>query len=239
METVSIQTTQNIEINYKLAGVAYRLWAFFIDAIILFAYGLLASLLLSSFAGLGSGSIVLSLIIGLTIFLYYLLFEIFMDGQTPGKRAAKIRVVKLDGSKPSIGAYLLRWIMIPIDFSLGGGIALVLIIFTKKAQRLGDLLAGTTVVQVKNIDPTLSQSKMVISQIEDDYVPTFPEAIKLGSRDIELIHEAITAFRVHSQRQPVELLKQKMETRLDIQSDLPPIKFLFTLAKDYTYYASA
>ncbi len=240
METVSIQTTQNIEINYKLAGIAHRLWAFFLDVVIIICYTIVVNLLLSSLDGFGSESFSVSIIIGLSIYLYFLLFEVFMDGQTLGKKVAKIRVVKLDGSKPSLSAYILRWIMIPVDFMFsGGGIAILSIIFTKNGQRLGDLLAGTTVVQVKQVDPTLLRNKIVLEQIGDDYIPTFPEAIKLGSRDVELIHEAIIAFRVHSQRRPVELLKQKMEDKLQITSDLPPIKFLFTLAKDYSYYANA
>lgn len=238
METVTIQTTQNIEINYKLAGIAHRLYAFFLDTIIIFCYGIVMNFVF--YTVFEFDSMMGTILIGLSIYLYFLLFEVFMDGQTLGKKVAKIRVVKLDGTTPTLSAYLLRWIMIPVDFMFsGGGVAILMIIFTKNGQRLGDLLAGTTVIQVNNEDPTLIRNKMVLEQIDENYIPTFPEAIKLGSRDVELIHEAIVAFRVHSQRRPVELLKQKMEDKLQVKSDLPPIKFLFTLAKDYSFYASA
>lgn len=237
METVSIQTTQNITISYKLAGVTQRIGGFLLDAAIITCFFIVMMLLNTQITGSDTPSVAFSVITGIIAYLYFLLFEILMDGQTPGKKIVGIRVVKLDGSKPSMGAYILRWIMIPVDFSLSGGIAIALIIFTKKGQRLGDLLAGTTVVQVRRVDTTLLKNKMVMDQVEEDYHPTFPDAINLNDQDVKLIHQAITAFRVHSQRKPVTLLKQKMEEKLQIKSDLPPIQFLFTLAKDYTYYS--
>ena len=238
METVSIQTTQNIHISYTLAGLTQRILAFLLDCLILAAYFITSSFLIQYVFGGNNSSLGLQIINVLIGYLYFLLMEIFMDGQTIGKKTVGIRVVKLDGSTPTLGAYFLRWIMIPIDFALSGGIAIVFIILTKKGQRLGDVLAGTTVVQVKKADSIILKNKMVMDQVDENYTPSFPEAANLTDRDVKLIHAAIEAFRQHSQRKPVLLLKEKMEAKLQIKSDLPPIKFLFTLVKDYTYYSS-
>ncbi len=237
METVSIQTTQNIAINYKLAGLGDRILAFVLDTLIIIAYVLVAMYIFR----LGSTQVqmptALEVLIGIGAYLYFLISEVTLDGQTLGKKALKIRVVKLDGSKPSFGAYLLRWIMLPIDYSMTGGVAMVSIILTKRGQRIGDLLAGTTVVKVKRVDTTLLKNKLVMKQVDDDYQPVFPEAVKLDDNDIRLIHKAIAAFRQHSQREPVEMLRQKIEEKIQVKSDLPDIKFLFTLAKDYAHYS--
>ena len=60
-----------------------------------------------------------------------------------------IRVVKLDGS-PSIGSYLLRWLLFIVDGPLTSGLGIFVILLTKNNQRLGDLAAGTMVIKEKN-----------------------------------------------------------------------------------------
>lgn len=236
METVSIGTTQNISIDYKLAGLMERILAVVVDLIIIAAYGLV-TILLSSL--LFDGESLAFVIINFALaYLYFLLSEIFMEGQTIGKKMMRIKVVKTNGSKPSISAYLLRWIMLPIDYSLTGAIAMVFIIFTKKAQRLGDLLAGTTVVQEKTSEANLTQMKRLFDRMDENYEPTFPEAMNITTRENRIIEEAIKAFRKHGQLKPAEVLKEKMQERLSIQSDMPTVKFLRTLSEDYHYYAS-
>jgi len=66
------------------------------------------------------------------------------------KRLMNIRVVKSDGSTPSISAYLLRWLLFIIDGPGTGGLGLLVVLLTKNSQRLGDLAAGTMVIKEKN-----------------------------------------------------------------------------------------
>lgn len=236
METVSVGTTQNISINYTMAGLFERIMAFLVDVIIVIAYGFTYSLILGSVFNEPPLSILI--IGGIVAYLYFLVAEIFMDGQTIGKRSQNLKVVKLDGSKPGISAYLLRWVMLPIDLSLGGGIAIVLIIFTRHGQRLGDLLAGTTVVKLRKNDFTLKRKRQLMDQVDESYEPVFTEAARMSDADLRLIQRAIAAFRNSGARQPMELLKTRMEEKLEVKSDMPPIKFLHTLTKDYTYFAT-
>ena len=58
------------------------------------------------------------LVIGLPLFLYFLLWEAFWNGRTPGKAALDLRVVKLDGSKPAFSNYLIRWLLRIIDITV-------------------------------------------------------------------------------------------------------------------------
>ncbi len=236
METVNIGTTQNVTISYQLAGLMERIVAFLIDIAVLLAYVLIFFLVMGTI--FNDIPTAVAIVGSLLANQYFLLTEIFMDGQTIGKRAQNLKVAKLDGSKPGVGAYLLRWIMIPIDFSLGGGIAIVMIIFTRNAQRLGDLLAGTTVVKLRKKDFTLKRSRQLLNQIDENYQPVFADAIKMNDSDVRLIRHAIHAFRENGNRKPVELLKTKMEEKLQVKSDLPPIKFLHTLTKDYNHFAA-
>ena len=75
--------------------------------------------------------------------------ELFNHGQSLGKMAMKIRVVKKDGTSPSIGDFFMRWLLQIIDmgFSFIGALVILL---TKNSQRLGDLAAGTMVIRLND-----------------------------------------------------------------------------------------
>ena len=96
-------------------------------------------------------------LIYLPVFFYNLAFEILMNGQTLGKRALNIKVVRLDGTSPTIANYIFRFILWPIDVFLSGSIAITLISLTKNGQRLGDLAGGTTVVKLTQRGQVTSQ----------------------------------------------------------------------------------
>ena len=153
MDNFQIETAQNVSIYQNVAGIGDRILAYLIDALIIFAYWILTLLLLAllDLDTTDPADIwAFFLILGLPSFLYPLLFETFWDGRTPGKSAMKLKVVKLDGSKPGFGSYFVRWIMRIVDISLtSGGVAIVAILISDKGQRLGDLAAGTTVISQK------------------------------------------------------------------------------------------
>lgn len=233
MNTIGIQTTQNVALDYKLAGVGSRIIAYLIDSLIIFAfYMFIFVVLLGSMNNFFVVSV--TLLLG---WLYFLLSEIFTDGQTIGKRFMKIKVIKVDGSKPSIGAYLLRWIMIPIDFGVASGaVALLSIIITEKGQRLGDILARTTVVRLGADSIHNLQRRKTLINIEQDHIPTYPQAAELNDEEIQLIGKALTAFTRHGARKPMESLSEKIRVKHNIESPDLPIRFLTTLQKDHAFY---
>jgi uncharacterized RDD family membrane protein YckC len=230
MQTIRVRTTQNVFIEYPLASVGERIAAYLIDWIILILYtvaivAILAKLEVNLWY-------VWLIVLGFPWLFFSLLFEIFMNGQTPGKLALKIKVVRLDGTPPAIGDYLMRWIFSFIDFYiLSGALAVVVIAVGGKGQRLGDIVAGTSVVKL--IEHRQITSENVFVPVEEQYTPTFTQVVNLTEKDIELIQRALEVNRDQGNIQPVIIITEKIKGLLDIKTDLPPVKFLSTIIKDY------
>jgi len=126
MEEFQIETAQNVGIQQQVANLGDRLLAYLLDSLIIFVYTMLVIMLLISLELDMRDMWALYLLVTLPAFLYYVLLETFWNGQTVGKSAAKIRVVKLDGSKPSFANYLVRWLLRIVDVVLtSGGVAVL------------------------------------------------------------------------------------------------------------------
>lgn len=235
MQAVSIQTTQNIQLEYPLAGIGERLLAFFIDAVIISSVYALISYILDVL-NMGQ-SLAIGGLLGLIVYLYRLLSEVLMNGQTVGKMALSIKVVKLDGSTPSFASYFLRWLLEPVDFFIVG-LGVLFIILTKNGQRVGDLLAGTTVVKIKKITATNVQNKILMDVVDDDYEPQILEAANISDTEVQLVKDALRAFKHDAAKRPIELVERKLKEKYNIQSELPTVKFLYTLLRDHTYYVT-
>lgn len=234
MQTINVRTTQNVLIDYPIAGLFDRILAFFVDLIIFVAYLILAFYLVAQFKIISTW---LSILIYLPAFFYTLAFEIAMNGQTPGKRALDIKVVRLDGNSPTLANYIMRFILWPIDVILSGSVAITFILLTKNGQRLGDLAAGTTVVKLTKRGVLTGQE--IVQSLTEDYQPLFPQVIHLSDRDISVIKEALTLNVTLGNDKPVYALAAKIKSLHGIQTDLPPVKFLYTVLKDYHHLTSA
>ena len=231
MQRISVQTTQNVRIDYILAGIGDRILAYLIDVLVLFAYAMLWVFLFNVLSI--EPSLTIFVVLALPAFLYHLLCETLLDGQSIGKRQMKIKVIKLDGSSPGLGAFLMRWILRLFDLNLfGGGIAVLCLAITTKDQRLGDLAAGTTVVKVKEQETT------PVFAVEDNYQPTYPEVTQLSDADIDTIQRVIKSHRDSGNTEPVRLTAKKVQETLGIQSDMRPLQFLFTIVRDYKHLTS-
>jgi uncharacterized RDD family membrane protein YckC len=221
-------------IEYPVASLGDRILAYFIDVLIIIAYFILVLILLIN-SNTNSIAIIIVTLVA-PPFLYHLLFEIFMNGQSPGKRQMNIKVVRLDGTSPTIGNYLIRWLLrlIEIDF-LSGAVAILVIALGGKGQRLGDIAAGTAVIRlVKQTDAQVNELFIVA---KENYTPVFHQVSMLTDRDIELIHQALEANRTGNDS-PVMAITEKIKTTLGIQTDLPPVKFLYTIVRDYGHITS-
>ena len=154
-----IETPENVDLQRRLAGIGSRLVAGLLDTLLILAALLVLALLSRLFgvsliafgAGLARGADkwVLALILVL-IFLvywgYFVLFETWMNGQTPGKKYMRIRVVQQEGGGISFNAVAVRNLLRVVDMVGGYAVAGVAMFLTKKVQRLGDLAAGTVVI---------------------------------------------------------------------------------------------
>ncbi len=131
MTHVRIRTAQNVEIDFEVAGLGDRVLAAMIDYFLLICY--LFALMI--FAGIIESQALL--VVGaLPYLLYFLVSEVFMNGQSVGKRIRRIKVVRLDGGQPTLGQYLLRWLLRFVDIDLTSGLAAVTtVLVTDTGQR--------------------------------------------------------------------------------------------------------
>jgi uncharacterized RDD family membrane protein YckC len=234
MQTVSISTTQNVGIQFELAGLGDRIIASIIDGLILGTYSFGAILLMVS---LNTNSYWMIITLMLVPFFYHLICEIFMNGQSIGKKQMNIRVVRLDGNPPTLGAYVLRWITRLIEINiLMGAPAIIAIAMTENGQRIGDIAAGTTVVKLSR--KTQTSSHTIVQQLEKEHEVQFPQVIQLNDEDIYLIQQVLAAYRTNATVDPVMKVTNKVKEHLNIDSDLPPVKLLHTILKDYNYLTS-
>jgi uncharacterized RDD family membrane protein YckC len=233
MQIVTVRTAQNVLIDYPIAGLVQRILAFIIDALILIAYAIVVFYIIIEM-GLQEQWVII--LFYLPMFFYDLIFEISMNGQSLGKRALNLKVVRVDGCNPTIGNYLLRWLLKPIDILLSGAIAITCILLTRYGQRLGDLAAGTTVVRLVSVGDVTSQQ--ILQHLDENYQPVFNEVVQLSDNDINLIKKALEVNRTLGNVQPVLQLESRIKQMLGISSDLPPVKFLYTIIKDYSHLTS-
>ncbi len=237
MNNFQIETAQNVSIYQNVAGIGERILAFLIDGVVIFTYWIVAIVLISAFNVDSKNEwefISFIMIMGLPIFLYHILFETFWDGRSLGKATMKLRVVKLDGSKPGFGSYFVRWILRIVDISLvGGSIALVTILMGGKGQRLGDLAAGTTVISEKK-KTRLSDTLLV--DIPLDYIPTYPQVTVFTDKDMQRIKTVFTDAKRQSNHNVIVKLATKMQTIMEITVDEKPIVFVERVIADFNYY---
>ncbi len=233
MTNFDILTSQNVSINYNVAGVGNRIAATTIDYILIGIWALFISIIVQLNLKI-TNQYILALLYSPVVF-YQLLMEIFFNGQSAGKMMIKIRVMKTDGSAPSVISYLLRWMfrLVDITFSMGS-IAIIMIAFTKKAQRLGDLTAGTTVIRLK----TKTKLGELVPVAKDvNYQPVYSEVVALNDQDISLVKKVL--FKQTGTFNP--LLAEKMAIHIrkvtGITTEMNDLQFLKTILADYEFYA--
>ena len=233
MDNFQIETAQNIRIEQNVAGIGERILAFLVDLSIIIIYIVIASLIMAGLNDSGS-EMTYYFVLGLPSFLYYLLWETFWDGKTPGKALLQIRVVKKDGSRPAFSNYLVRWLLRIIDISItSGGVAVVTILLNGKGQRLGDIAAGTTVISEKKkvgLHNTLSVD------LPENYQPKYPQVTVLSDSDIQEIKNLYQQARREGQHHIILSLSQKISELMDVRVEERPIEFIQRVINDYNYY---
>ncbi len=244
MQTIRITTSQNIDIDYEVAGLGERILARLIDLailVLLFFMGLIFGSITGIFSGPGSDTIigVLAIIFSVIMIFYDLVFEIFMNGQSIGKRIMKIKVISLDGSQPSVGQYLLRWLFRIVDFLIiePGLVALIAAAVSEKPQRIGDMVAGTMLIRTV---PRTQMNSIVFMPAYDGYQPIFKDAGSLTDRDIELIHEVINNYMKTGNNMIVYNMAVRVKEHLNviIPNGMNDMLFLQTIIKDYSHISA-
>jgi uncharacterized membrane protein SpoIIM required for sporulation/uncharacterized RDD family membrane protein YckC len=157
-QTVDVETPELVVLTYSVAGVGSRVLAgltdllicaglLFVVAIAIVMLGGGFSLAFDRSASWGAAALVLAQFV--VLWGYYVLFEGLMDGQTPGKRLHRLRVVRDGGYSVTFGVSAVRNLVRMLDMQPGVFylVGLSSLFFTKRGRRLGDLVAGTIVVR--------------------------------------------------------------------------------------------
>ncbi|AFY46487.1 putative membrane protein/domain protein [Nostoc sp. PCC 7524] len=229
---VKYHTPESVELEFTLAGIGNRAWALLIDylalaailVIFLIAWIIIAGQL-SDFwqqvfgSTVGLWLIAITFIVSFVIYAgYFVFFETLWQGQTPGKRAANIRVVRDDGRPIGLQQATLRALLRPFDEFLFIGACLI--IFSRQEKRLGDLAAGTIVIQAEI--PTTSANFIISEQAKSFYeeLSQITDLSILLPDDFAVISEYLKrrSAMSHKARNALALkLAQQLQAILNIQ----------------------
>lgn len=244
MTSIRITTTQNVELEYEIASLGDRILGYLIDMFVLGGIVFLLMFVLRDLIietlpydeNLNTFYSISMLLFTLLIISYDLICELLMNGQSVGKRIMKTRVVSLDGSKPTFGAFFLRWLLRIVDFSLCSGlVGLVAFLTNRKGQRIGDMAAGTTVIKLKE---RVTVHEVIAPAFPLNYLPVYPEVRNLSDRDITLTKDILYNSQKQKNSEAITALAVKIKGMLTVTSSLPDEEFVETIIKDYYYYVS-
>jgi uncharacterized RDD family membrane protein YckC len=259
MATVQINTAFNVGLDFEIAAFHKRLLAYIIDLVLLLIYYyVILNFVIENLEISPENSLAFEILtIALPMYFYSLLMEVLMNGQTIGKKIMQIRVISLEGGEPTFGQFVLRWITKFFEYSFFfgyifdprfprmtylfatcfSGISVIIIILsTKKNQRLGDLAAGTVVVDAKtsmNINDTI-----FINVNTNNYKVAYPEVMRLSDNDINTIKTVLTQARKNHNHDICMRVEYKIKDVLKIESKLSSIDFLEKLLEDYNFLAT-
>jgi uncharacterized RDD family membrane protein YckC len=194
----------------------------------------------------------------LPIILYHLILEITMNGQSVGKKIMSIKVVNENGGRPGISQFLIRWLLRDVWFFLLFVLAvaatqtndknegvfmiifvlayflvdLILVISSKKSQRIGDILAHTILIRTNT---RTSIEETVFQEVSDTYTPLFPQIMQLSDKDINAIKSILETAKKKGDFNMAANASEKIKAHLKIDSPMSPFDFLEVLLKDYNY----
>ena len=242
---IRLRTPESVELEFSLAGIGSRAYALGVDytvisllmALFLLVWSIVATQVaayLDNPAWLGSWILGILLLVMFAIFVgYFVFFETLWQGQTPGKRLAQIRVIRDDGRPIALPQALLRALLRGVDdlffFVIGFGMILI----NAQEKRLGDLVAGTVVIQEQRssrgkIDVQPSESVLKIAT----YLQEHDLIAHLKPDDFAIVREYLKRrpkLASHARKDVSLRLAQQVKERLELSSlpfDLTPDTFL-------------
>lgn len=263
MSVIKVTTNFNIDLEFESAPFYKRLLAWLLDTIVLIIYVIIAAKALGS-AARGAGDEMawaLFMLLIIPYLTYHLICEIFMNGQSVGKRIMRLRVVNENGGQAAIGQYVIRWLIRTSDYmvivillyateaarvgdfsfiwKIGIPMGLLftdlILVNSKKQQRLGDLLAHTLVISTAE---KKSISDTVFLEVANTYTPSFPQVMQLSDRDINSLKGILDTAKKRHDYDLAEMASEKIKSHLKIDTTLSPFDFLEILLKDYNYLSA-
>ncbi len=153
---LSIDTPENVVFGYELAGLGSRFLAAVVDSFIIVVLLLFLTITQLAIANAALANdisatawvfAIFILLDFITIWAYYIVFELVWNGQSPGKRLTKLRVMQAEGRPVTLTGSMLRNLVRFIDFlPIFYGVGVIAMFISKQSRRLGDFAGGTLVV---------------------------------------------------------------------------------------------
>ncbi len=236
MNTIGVLTTQNVLLKHKVANVGERILATIIDSLIIFAYYIFIYYTVQYSPSLYAGSVYFYLFM-LPIAFYYPVSEVFMNGQSLGKKWIGLQVVKIDGSQPTVANYIIRWIFRLIDVSFTAGIlAIIVISSNNKGQRIGDIVGKTMVVNTRKKE---SLDNTIHVNLDENHIVTYSMVELLNDSDIAIVKEVINLYKKDMSSKKTSSIVHKTAEAISkkINTDVmhSPYEFLNIIIKDYNF----
>lgn len=253
MAHVKLDTGFNIEVDFEVAPFHKRIIGWFIDLFVCWIYVAIMSYILgtSSWFVFTNPWELKGLLIGLPVLFYHLILELSTNGRSVGKLTMNLKVITADGGQPGIAQFLIRWVFRLIDFPYWVPFAVaygtlpwwtmpltfagvISIIFTSKSQRIGDVLAGTILIDLKS---KASWEDTVFTELDADYQPLYPQVMQLSDRDINTLKAIIERVRTKDDYELARKIASRIKSKLNIDYKGQDDQFLVILLKDYNYYS--
>ena len=243
MSNIQINTTQNVNIEIRLASLGERLLAAIIDLIIIIAFlyvmgRIIDALDLITYDMNQWSKIAIYSLVFLPAMIYTLVSEIFFKGQTLGKKVLKIKVIKTDGYAAGFGDYFARWIFRIVDIWLLGltpVIGIISIVVSKDNQRIGGLASGTAVISLK--DRYKINHSILEETQKETYKPTFPSVIKLSDNDMRIIQDTFNTAIKSKDQNTINKLRIKIEEITNTKKEnLTNAAYIRLIIKDYVHF---
>jgi uncharacterized RDD family membrane protein YckC len=220
-EEYTIDTPENVSFGYEIAGIGSRFLSGLIDTVILLLALLFLNIVLAALMDWVNTDQVAAAIIGeeasvtwagglilaiytllnfVLIWGYFVVFELTWNGQTPGKRWAKLRVVRVNGNPAGFLDVVIRNLVRIVDFlPIGYGLGVVVMFFNQQARRLGDFAAGTIVIKERaglsldNLGDHRRRALFVTPTPEQQaaWQQRFPALRRLTASDYDLIRDTL------------------------------------------------
>lgn len=199
LDTIKIaETPEGVELKLTCVSFFARSLAWFIDFLIQSAVVVLFLFILPRLGDFGMG--LLFIIMFFLHWLYPVFFEIYFQGQTPGKKMMKIQVLLIDGTMVNWGASLLRNLLRTVDFlPFFYALGVATMLMSKDFRRLGDLVANTIVVYKREL-----KEKVILQQGEAEITACAPE-MTLSAREQQIILSYAERFNQFSPERAEEL----------------------------------
>lgn len=244
MSQVGIETSQHVHINYQIANVGDRIFAYIIDAVFIAIYGFAVFAIWGSLNSSSDPDQLINtfwvpyLFIAVPAFIYKVVLEIIWGGYTIGKWLVGIRVVKIDGSRAGISNYLLRWLFSIFEITMTQGlVAMAAILINGKGQRLGDIVGRTCVIKKKK---KVKLEDTLFSELDSEYEITFHRIHQLSDQDIRIIKEVINSKKEYDSSTWFVMLQRTrklIEGKIgESEEKVDALVYLETVIKDYNAY---